>query len=75
VAVIAHLILPCAQALTTITDANIGTAVTAWVTSPGTAATTYGNIADWNTASVTSIVACHVYIARQVCVACQVCAA
>ena len=36
-------------------DTNIGTAVTAWVTSPTTAAATYGNIGDWNTAAVSSM--------------------
>jgi hypothetical protein len=41
--------------LTCITDANIATAVTAWVTSPSTAATTYGPIGYWNTAAVTSM--------------------
>jgi hypothetical protein len=41
--------------LTCLTDANIGTAATAWVTSPSTAATTYGPIADWDTSAVTSI--------------------
>jgi surface protein len=34
-------------------DGNIGTAVTAWVTDPTTAAATYGDIGDWNTAAVT----------------------
>jgi hypothetical protein len=53
-AVIGHLILPYVQAVTPITNANIGAAVTAWATSPGTAATTYGNIADWNTAAVSN---------------------
>ena len=38
-----------------ITDTNIGTAVTAWLTNPTTATTTYGPIADWNTAAVTSM--------------------
>jgi surface protein len=38
-----------------ITNSNIGAAVTAWATSPTTATTTYGNIADWNTAAVTSM--------------------
>ena len=37
---------------TAITDANIGTAATAWATSPTTAATTYGNIADRDVATV-----------------------
>jgi hypothetical protein len=41
--------------LTCLTDANIGTAATAWLTSPSTAATTYGPIADWDTSAVTSI--------------------
>ena len=44
-------------ALTDITDANLGTAVTGWVTDPSTAQTTYGPIADWNTAAVTSMAA------------------
>jgi surface protein len=38
-----------------ITNANIGTAATAWVTDPATAAATYGNIGDWNTAAVSSM--------------------
>jgi hypothetical protein len=54
-ALIAHLVLRRAQAQTAITNGNIGTAVTAWVTSPSTATTTYGNIGDWNTAAVTSM--------------------
>ena len=37
---------------TAITDANIATAVTAWATSPTTAATTYSHIADWDVATV-----------------------
>ncbi len=40
---------------TAITNTNIGTAVTAWLTDPRTATTTYGPIADWNTAAVTSM--------------------
>ena len=44
-----------AQAQTTITNGNIGTAATEWATNPTTAAATYGNIADWNTAAVTSM--------------------
>ncbi len=36
-------------------DGNVGTAVTAWLTDPVTAATSYGPIADWNTAAVTSM--------------------
>jgi hypothetical protein len=42
-------------AQTAITDANLNTAVIAWVTNPTTATTTYGPIADWNTAAVTSM--------------------
>ncbi len=42
-------------AQTAITDANIGAAATAWLTNPTTATTTYGPIADWNTAAVTSM--------------------
>jgi hypothetical protein len=38
-----------------ITNANIGGAATAWATNPTTAATTYGNIAEWNTAAVTTM--------------------
>ena len=54
-AVIAHLIMPSAHALTAITNSNIGAAVTAWVTDPTTATTTYGDVAGWNIASVTSM--------------------
>jgi surface protein len=36
-------------------NGNIATAATAWVTSPTTAATTYGNIGDWNTAAVSNM--------------------
>jgi hypothetical protein len=43
-------------AVTAITNANIGTAVTAWLTDPTTVATAYGPIADWDTAAVTSMV-------------------
>jgi hypothetical protein len=46
-----------APSLSVITDANLGTAVTGWVTDPSTAQTTYGPIADWNTAAVTSMAA------------------
>ncbi len=42
-------------AQTAITNTNIGTAATAWLTDPTTATTTYGPIADWNTVAVTSI--------------------
>ena len=42
-------------ALTAITDTNLKSAVTAWLTNPTTATTTYGPIADWNTAAVTSM--------------------
>ncbi len=38
-----------------ITDTNINTAVTAWLTNPTTAAATYGPIADWDTSAVTSM--------------------
>ncbi len=43
------------QTQTAITNANIGAAATAWATNPTTAAATYGNIADWNTAAVTGL--------------------
>jgi surface protein len=36
-------------------DGNVGTAVTAWITSPTTAAATYGDIGDWNTAAVSNM--------------------
>jgi hypothetical protein len=49
------ILLPCAQALAHITNANIAAAVTDWVSSPSTVATTYGPIADWNTAAVMSM--------------------
>ena len=42
-------------AQTAITNSNLGAAATAWVTSPTTAATTYGDITEWNTAAVTSM--------------------
>ncbi len=42
-------------AQTAVTNANIGAATTAWLTNPTTATTTYGPIADWNTAAVTSM--------------------
>ncbi len=42
-------------AQTAITNANIGTAATAWLTDPTMATTTYGPIADWNTAAVTTM--------------------
>jgi hypothetical protein len=41
--------------LTCITNANIAAAVTAWLTGPTTAATTYGPIGYWNTAAVMSM--------------------
>jgi hypothetical protein len=41
--------------LTAITNANIATAATAWVTSPTTAVTTYGNIADWGVSAVSNV--------------------
>ena len=40
---------------TAISKRNIATAVSDWVTNPGTATTTYGGITDWNTAAVTSM--------------------
>ncbi len=50
------LLLPAhVAAQTAITNANIGTAATAWLTDPVTATTTYGPIADWNTATVTTM--------------------
>ncbi len=54
-AVIVQLIAPGTQAFTAITDSNIKTAATAWVTNPTTAATTYGPIADWDTATVSTM--------------------
>jgi len=36
-----------ANALTDIDDANFNTAVSAWVSDPSTATTTYGDIKDW----------------------------
>ena len=42
-------------ALTAIDVDNIRNTATAWVDDPATAATTYGPIADWNTAAVTSM--------------------
>jgi surface protein len=38
-----------------LTDSNFRTACVAWVSSPGTATTTYGLIADWNTGEVTDM--------------------
>jgi hypothetical protein len=47
------LFLPAhATAQTAIDWQNVKTAVAAWVTNPVTAATTYGPIADWNTAEL-----------------------
>jgi surface protein len=42
---------------TCITDANIATAVTAWVTSPTTATATYGPIGEWDVSAVSCMVA------------------
>jgi hypothetical protein len=42
-------------AQTAITNANFKTAATVWVNYPTTATTTYGPIADWNTAAVTDM--------------------
>ena len=41
--------------VTCLVDGNIATAVTAWITSPTTAATTYGNIADWDVSAVSTM--------------------
>ena len=50
------LLLPAhVAAQTAITNTNIGMAATDWLTNPTTATTTYGPIADWNTAAVTSM--------------------
>jgi hypothetical protein len=50
------LVLPAhVDAQTAITNTNIRTAANAWLTNPTTATTTYGPIADWNTAAVTSM--------------------
>jgi hypothetical protein len=38
-----------------ITDGNLGAALTAWVTNPTTATTTYGAIAEWDTSRVTAL--------------------
>jgi hypothetical protein len=43
------------RSLTAITNANVGTAVTAWIADPGTAATTYGNIGDWDVSGVSDM--------------------
>jgi hypothetical protein len=45
----------CECSPTPITDANVAAAATAWVTNPVTATATYGPIAEWNTAAVTSM--------------------
>jgi hypothetical protein len=48
------LVLPShVAAQTAITDSNLKAAATAWVTNQAAATTTYGAIADWNTAAVT----------------------
>ena len=50
------ILLPIAAAQRTpITDGDIKLAVLDWTMSPTTAATTYGNIGDWNVASVTNM--------------------
>ena len=50
------LVLPThVAALTGITDANLKDAATSWVNDPTTATTTYGPIADWNTAAVSNM--------------------
>ena len=40
---------------TPITNGNINSAVSDWITSPTTATTKYGDIAIWNVAAVTSM--------------------
>ncbi len=56
VGVVLLLFLPAhVAAQTAITNGNIGTAATLWLTNPTTATTTYGPIADWNTAAVTTM--------------------
>jgi hypothetical protein len=52
-AVLLLLLAACVSSQTAITDANIKTAAASWIATPTTATTTYGNIADWNTAAVT----------------------
>ncbi len=47
--------MPVAQTQTAITNANIGTAATAWVTSPATTAATYGNIVEWDVSAVSNM--------------------
>ena len=44
-----------AHALTSITDATIATAATAWVNNPSAATGTYGAIGDWDTSAVTTM--------------------
>jgi hypothetical protein len=55
VAVIVLLTLPGKQAVDSITNANIRDAVLAWVRTPTTATRTYGDIAGWNTATVSNM--------------------
>ncbi len=47
---------PVAQASWAITDSNIGSACDTWATS--VTVNNYGNIADWNTASVSKMASC-----------------
>jgi surface protein len=47
--------IPVVQAQTPIADTNIAAAVASWMANLTTAAATYGNIADWNTATVTTM--------------------
>ncbi len=50
------LVLPAhVDAQTAITNTNIETAATAWLTNPTTATTTYGPIADWDTSAVSNM--------------------
>jgi hypothetical protein len=43
--------------ITCVTDGNIRTAVTAWITSPTTAAATYGSIGDWDVSGLSNMAA------------------
>ena len=45
----------CSNTLTTITNANIQTAVDLWVSDPSAATTTYGVISDWDVSQVTNM--------------------
>jgi hypothetical protein len=56
VVLVTLLAAPGTLAVTAITNANVGTAVTAWLTSPTSATTTYGDVAGWNTAAVSNMI-------------------